>query len=111
MASGCTYEISREHMYMDMQQSESFCDYYTQITESKWGQEGYKVDRLPITAGTDMVSILVTSSCTSAELPRAMSRTTCRRYMHYSTFLTRRLETILVSIPVIPRLPRTLRAV
>lgn len=43
-------------MYMDMQQSEGFCDYYTEITESKWGQEGYKVDRLPITAGTDMVS-------------------------------------------------------
>jgi metal-dependent amidase/aminoacylase/carboxypeptidase family protein len=56
LASGCTYEISREHMYMDMQQSEGFCDYYTEITESKWDQEGYKVDRLPITAGTDMVS-------------------------------------------------------
>lgn len=56
MASGCTYKISREHMYMDMQQSESFCDYYTEITETKWGSEGYKVDRLPITAGTDMVS-------------------------------------------------------
>lgn len=56
LSSGCTYEISREHMYMDMQQSEAFCDYYTQVTETKWAQDGYKVDRQPITAGTDMVS-------------------------------------------------------
>jgi metal-dependent amidase/aminoacylase/carboxypeptidase family protein len=56
LSSGCTYEISREHMYMDMQQSEAFCDYFTDVTESSWGQGGYKVDRSPITAGTDMVS-------------------------------------------------------
>lgn len=56
LASGCQYEISREHMYMDMQQSEAFTDYFTQVTEGRYGKEAYPVDRTPITAGTDLVS-------------------------------------------------------
>lgn len=55
MSSGCSYEISREHMYMDMQQSEAFTEYFTQVTEGKYGKESYPVDRTPITAGTDLV--------------------------------------------------------
>jgi hypothetical protein len=42
-------------MYMDMQQSEAFTEYFTQVTEGRWGQEAYPVDRTPITAGTDLV--------------------------------------------------------
>jgi metal-dependent amidase/aminoacylase/carboxypeptidase family protein len=56
LSSGCSYEISREHMYMDMQQSEAFTEYFTQVTEGKYGKESYPVDRTPITAGTDLVS-------------------------------------------------------
>jgi hypothetical protein len=42
-------------MYMDMQQSEAFTEYFTQVTEGKYGKESYPVDRTPITAGTDLV--------------------------------------------------------
>jgi len=43
-------------MYMDMQQSEAFTEYFTQVTEGRWGKEAYPVDRTPITAGTDLVN-------------------------------------------------------
>jgi len=57
LSSGCTYKISREHMYMDMQQSEAFTEYFTQVTEGRWGKEAYPVDRTPITAGTDLGNV------------------------------------------------------
>ena len=40
---------------MDMQQSEAFTEYFTQVTEGRWGKDEYPVDRTPITAGTDLV--------------------------------------------------------
>lgn len=56
LASGCSYEIKRQHLYMDMQGSKEFEDYFEQICPDAWKADGYHTYRAPITAGTDFVS-------------------------------------------------------
>jgi hypothetical protein len=98
LSSGCSYEISREHMYMDMQQSEAFTDYFTQVTEGRWGKDEYPVDRTPITAGTDLVcNTLFIISARSVLINRVMYPITCHRYTPYSTSLKPKLVTFHVS--------------
>jgi hypothetical protein len=85
-------------MYMDMQQSEAFTDYFTQVTEGRWGKDEYPVDRTPITAGTDLVCCRPgCNTSVSLLMDRVTYPTTCHLYMHCFTFPRPKLATFHVS--------------
>ena len=54
LATGCKYEIKRQALYMDTQQSSGLTDYLRQVSKSKWDLD---VPDMPTTASTDFVGL------------------------------------------------------
>lgn len=54
LATGCDYEIKRQALYMDTQQSSGLTDYLRQVSKAKWDLDA---PDMPTTAATDFVSL------------------------------------------------------
>jgi metal-dependent amidase/aminoacylase/carboxypeptidase family protein len=57
LASGCTYDITISHVYLDLQPCTKLEEFYQEHCRSRWGAEGYETpNRSAISASTDFVS-------------------------------------------------------
>lgn len=62
LSSGCTYDITISHAYLDLQPCTKLEDFYQQHCKSRWGSEGYETpSRSAISASTDFVSTIATT--------------------------------------------------
>lgn len=62
LSSGCTYDITISHVYLDLQPCTKLEEFYQEHSRIRWGSEGYATpDRSAISASTDFVgNVLVT---------------------------------------------------
>lgn len=59
LSTGCEYDISISHVYLDLQPCTKLEEYYQEHCQSRWGSEGYVVsERSSISASTDFVSMI-----------------------------------------------------
>lgn len=57
LATGCTYTVFRDQMYLDLRQNGGLASTFKDYAMSQWGEEGYEVsDLIPTSASTDFVS-------------------------------------------------------
>ena len=57
LSSGCTYEITVNHVSLDLQPCTTLEEFYQQHCKSRWGAEGYlSPGRSATSASTDFVS-------------------------------------------------------
>jgi metal-dependent amidase/aminoacylase/carboxypeptidase family protein len=58
LSTGCEYDISISHVYLDLQPCNKLEEFYQEHCQSRWGSEGYVVsERSSISASTDFVSV------------------------------------------------------
>jgi metal-dependent amidase/aminoacylase/carboxypeptidase family protein len=59
LSTGCSYEITKEIMYLDLQPCKTLETYFAEFCKETWGGEGYEVPEGSMTGGsTDFVSVL-----------------------------------------------------
>lgn len=59
LSTGCEYDISISHVYLDLQPCTKLEEFYQEHCQSRWGSEGYVVsERSSISASTDFVSMI-----------------------------------------------------
>jgi hypothetical protein len=59
LSTGCTYEITRDNVYLELQPCTTLERYYQEHCRERWGREGYEVpERIEMSASTDFVGTL-----------------------------------------------------
>jgi metal-dependent amidase/aminoacylase/carboxypeptidase family protein len=58
LSTGCTYEITRDNVYLELEPCTTLERYYQEHCRERWGREGYEVpERIEMSASTDFVGV------------------------------------------------------